>query len=118
MKYLFEFLKLFEGFRKLLNAHFESERKELQEQVERWQKSWQDTNRDMIEQAKRAAAAEQVAYTWQQNTEAAIRKIEERDAEIERLQNATTAKLKAVDDLDSESVFNATLYSPRTAPRN
>ena len=118
MRFIFELLKLFESFRKLLNEHFESERKELQEQVERWQKSWQDTNRDMTEQAKRAAAVEHQAYLLNSQVNELQGRIENREREIERLQNATTAKLKAVDDLDSESVFNATLYSPRTTPRD
>lgn len=118
MKLLFKLLQLIPAFQKLLNDHFESERKELQEQVESWQKSWQIVNRDAIEQSKRAAAAEHQAYLLNGQVNELQGRIENRDAEIERLQNATTAKLKAVDALDSESVFNATMYSPRSTPRN
>lgn len=118
MKYIFELLKLFEGFRKLLNEHFESERKELQEQAESWQKAWSSATKAALNEAKRADAAEHRAYLLNGQVNELQGRIENREREIERLQNATTAKLKAVDALDSESVFNATLYSPRTTPRD
>lgn len=118
MKLLFKLLQLIPAFQKLLNEHFESERKELQERIKSWQETWADASNDAIEQAKRADAAEHQAYLLNGQVNELQGRIENREREIERLQNATTAKLKAIDALDSESVFNATLYSPRSTPRD
>lgn len=118
MKLLFKLLQLFPAFQKLLNEHFESERKELEKQVE----AWQGRFLDMRTAAERYATESQIAARRiEQLAKEGLERLDTiraRDAEIERLQNATTAKLKAVDALDSESVFNATLYSPRTTPRD
>jgi len=118
MGLLFKLLRLIPAFQKLLNENFESERKELQEQVADWQKVTSGWTKDAMKQAARADAAEHQVYLLSGQVNELQGRIENREREIERLQNATTAKLQAVDDLDSESVFNATLYSPRSTPRS
>jgi uncharacterized coiled-coil DUF342 family protein len=118
MKFLFNLLKLFPAFQKLLNEFVANENAELKKQAEAWQERFLDMRTAAENYATEAKAAAQVADAYRLNMESALAKIEQRDAEIEELRNERTEKLQAVDNLDSESVFNATLFQPRSTPRS
>ena len=114
--HLFKLLQLLPAFRKLLTEHFDAERAE-------------DARRIEIYKLQRAGALSALADTQallsKVTAEAASARAEQqrlavmvadRDAEIERLRNETTEKLKAVDALPADTVWNAPVRSPKRPP--
>lgn len=116
MKYLFNLLKLFPAFQKLLNEFFEGERAELKAQVSDYQKLTSDWMKEAQTASGKAQESEYQAQKLRQHIGSLENAISIKNAELKELRNATTAKLQAVDSLDSESVFNASLYSPKPGP--
>ena len=118
MKTLFNLLKLIPAFQKLLNEFFESERAELKKQIDFYANLEKAQSKRAREFEDKAAQAQQQITQLRAHIGTLEQVIRDRKAEIEELRNATTKKLQAVDDMDSESVFNTTLYSPRSTPRS
>jgi len=118
MKTLFNLLKLIPAFQKLLNEFFESERKQYEQDLVDYKKFADDAIAAVRMHRERADAAEAEAEKLRAHIGTLEQVIRDRKAEIEELRNATTKKLQAVDDMDSESVFNATLFQPRSTPRS
>lgn len=116
MKLLFQLLKLFPQFQRLLSAHFAAERAELQAQIEAYRGTLAATNAHLKIAADATDYQEKLAIRYAGEAQVLRGQIAERDAQIASLRNETTKKLQAVDALDSESVFNATLYSPKPPP--
>ena len=82
MKFLFNLLKLFPAFQKLLNEFVANENAELKKQAEAWQERFLDMRTAAENYATEAKAAAQVADAYRLNMESALAKIEQRDAEI------------------------------------
>ena len=118
MKTLFSLLKLIPAFQKLLNEFFEGERAELKQQIDDWQRIATSHGKDAMKWEAQAQENARQADSLRLYAQAHEKTIETMRAEIQELRNATTKKLQAIDSLDSESVFNATLYSPRSTPRS
>jgi len=118
MKYIFELLKLFEGFRKLLNEHFESERKELQERADKYFQTCTKLDKAYDDVLSRALEAEGEVFDLKSQVNDLSTKLVLRNLEIQELKNATTAKLKAVDTMPADDVFNAPVFQPRSTPRS
>ncbi len=115
VKLLFQLLKTLPSFQKLLAEWFAEERG-------RTEKALADYRLQIINQAAtimnlRADAAESKAKA----DALALRivdiqiRLTARELELERLQNETQQRLKAVAAMDSESVFNATLDGAKPA---
>lgn len=115
MKTLFNLLKLFPAFQKLLNEFAANENAELKKQAEAWQGRFLDMRTAAENYATEAKAVAQVADAYRLNMESALAKIEQRDAEIEELRNATTKKLQAVDTLPADDVWNG-VFRPKPRP--
>ena len=115
MKFLFNLLKLFPAFQKLLNEFVANENAELKKQAEAWQERFLDMRTAAENYATEAKAAAQVADAYRLNMESALAKIEQRDAEIEELRNARTEKLQAVDSLPADDVW-AGVLRPKPRP--
>ena len=118
MKTLFNLLKLIPAFQKLLNEFFESERAELKKQIRYAENEASLYKRNADDFMAKWVELSLTVSDLRESVEMQKGIIAKRDAEIEELRNATTKKLQAVDDMDSESVFNTTLYSPRSTPRS
>lgn len=116
IRFLFKILQSLPAFKNLLNEYFAAERKELDKSLADYKLKALDDAATIEKYAAIAQQERQKAEGFTQDYRTALRLIKERDAEIERLKNETQNKLKAVADLSSEDVFNATLYSPKPAP--
>ena len=114
--HLFKLLQLLPAFRKLLTEHFDAERAELQAQVKSWQDTWRDTQRDCLRLDREHTAAREDANKLAIQSANLLKRLAERDAEIERLRNATTEKLKAADVLPADAVWDAPVRGPKRPP--
>lgn len=120
LKILFTILKLFPQGLALIQQYNAAESAKLEKQVA-------DYRLKSLSDAAEIEKLQGVVRDWRKKADlltAEIQIIEttvrERNAEIERLQNETQQRLKAVDSMDSESVFNAIVIggTPSKLPVN
>lgn len=115
MKTLFNLLKLFPAFRKLLNDFFESERKELQGRITELNDVIVESIKDALDLDQKAAEKERENENLRAHISTLLSDISDRDAQIAELKNATTEKLQAVDSLPADDVWNG-VFRPKPGP--
>ena len=116
MQTLFNLLKLIPAFQKLLNDFFEGERAELKKQIDFYSNLEKAQSKRAREFEDKAAQAQQRVSQLRQHIDSLENAISIKNAEIERLRNATTEKLKAIDSLPADDVWNAQVFSPKPRP--
>jgi len=115
MKFLFNLLKLFPAFQKLLSDFFEGERAELKKQIDDYEAQRKEACAAALKQRLRADAAEAEAEKLRAHIGTLEQVIQDRKVEIEELRNARTEKLQAVDSLPADDVW-AGVLRPKPRP--